>query len=100
MFQSYCAPCHGADGRGAGPAAPALKAQPIDLTLLSRNNHGKFPDSHIIAILQFGVVTPAHGSAQMPVWGPIFGHIDRGTDAEKQLRISNLTRYLETIQVR
>ncbi len=25
MFSSYCAPCHGVDGRGHGPAATALK---------------------------------------------------------------------------
>jgi mono/diheme cytochrome c family protein len=44
MFKEYCASCHGADARGRGPAAPALKASPADLTVLSRNNHGKFPD--------------------------------------------------------
>jgi hypothetical protein len=32
MFSSYCAPCHGVDGRGHGPAATALKTPPADLT--------------------------------------------------------------------
>ena len=32
MYSSYCAPCHGVDGRGHGPVAPALKMQATDLT--------------------------------------------------------------------
>ena len=35
MFDAYCASCHGVDGKGNGPAAPALKKQPADLTLLA-----------------------------------------------------------------
>jgi mono/diheme cytochrome c family protein len=100
MYTSYCAPCHGTDGRGSGPAAAALKTQPTDLTVLSKNNHGKFPDTHVVAILQFGSEVPAHGSASMPVWGPILGNMNRANIQEKQLRISNLSRYLETIQER
>jgi mono/diheme cytochrome c family protein len=100
MFTSYCAPCHGIDGKGNGPAAPALKAPASDLTVLSRNNHGKFPDTHIVSILQFGMEIPAHGSAQMPVWGPILGKMNLTNPQEKQLRISNLSRYLETLQVK
>lgn len=100
MFASYCAPCHGIDGKGNGPAAPALKAPASDLTVLSRNNHGKFPDTHIVSILQFGMEMPAHGSAQMPVWGPILGKMNLTNPQEKQLRISNLSRYLETLQVK
>jgi mono/diheme cytochrome c family protein len=100
MFTSYCAPCHGIDGKGNGPAAPALKTPASDLTVLSRNNHGKFPDTHIVSILQFGMEMRAHGSAQMPVWGPILGKMNQTNPQEKQLRISNLSRYLETLQVK
>jgi mono/diheme cytochrome c family protein len=98
MFKSYCAPCHGTDGRGAGPAASALKSRPTDLTMLMRSNHGKFPDAHVVTVLQFGTEEPAHGAASMPVWGPILGNMNRTNLQDKQLRISNLTRYLETIQ--
>ena len=35
MYQSYCAVCHGVDGKGNGPAAQALKTQPTDLTMLA-----------------------------------------------------------------
>ena len=100
MYTNYCAPCHGVDGRGQGPAASAMKNQPTDLTVLARNNHGKYPDAHIVTVLRFGSDLPAHGSAMMPVWGPILGNMNRSNDMEKQLRISNLSHYLESLQQR
>lgn len=100
MYTSYCAPCHGTDGRGHGPAATALKTQPTDLTELTKNNHGKYPDTHVAAVLQFGSEVQAHGSAQMPIWGPILGNMNRTNSQERLLRISNLSHYLETIQER
>jgi mono/diheme cytochrome c family protein len=100
MFTNYCAPCHGVDGRGNGPAATALKAQPTDLTGLCKKNHGKFPDTHIVAVMQFGTSVPSHGSAEMPVWGPILGKMNQTNPQDRQLRISNLSRYLESIQAR
>jgi mono/diheme cytochrome c family protein len=98
MYKNYCAPCHGEDGKGNGPVASSLKARPTDLTELTKNNNGKFPDTHIVAILQFGADVPSHGSATMPVWGPILGTMNKANVQDKQLRISNLTRYLQTIQ--
>jgi mono/diheme cytochrome c family protein len=100
MYTNYCAPCHGSDGKGHGPVAAAMKTQPTDLTQLMRNNHGKYPDTHVVSVLDFGSEQSAHGSAAMPVWGPIFGTMNRTHLQEKQLRISNLARYLETIQER
>ena len=100
MYTNYCAACHGVDGKGNGPAASSLKARPTDLTELQKDNHGKFPDTHIVAILQFGASVPSHGSATMPVWGPILANMNQSNSQEKQLRISNLSRYLESIQVR
>lgn len=100
MYTSYCAPCHGQDGKGNGPVAAAMKSQPTDLTQLMRNNHGKYPDTHVVAVLDFGSELSAHGSANMPVWGPIFGNMNRTHPQEKQLRISNLAHYLESIQER
>jgi mono/diheme cytochrome c family protein len=100
MYTNYCAPCHGADGTGHGSVAPALRAQPTDLTMLSRNNHGKFPDSHIVTVLQDGSTMPLHGTAQMPVWGPILAKMNVTNPGDRMLRISNLSRYLETIQAK
>jgi len=100
MYVSYCAPCHGMDGRGQGPAASALRIQPADLTALSRNHAGKFPNTHVEAVLEFGAAVPAHGSLEMPVWGPILGKMNTASDQERLLRINNLSRYLDSIQAK
>jgi mono/diheme cytochrome c family protein len=100
MYVNYCATCHGIDGRGHGPVAIQLKTPPTDLTALSRNNRGKFPDSHIATVLQSGVELTAHGTAAMPVWGPIFGRMNQANPQERLLRISNLSRYLQTLQAK
>jgi mono/diheme cytochrome c family protein len=100
MYSSYCAPCHGVDGRGNGPIAPVLKVPPTDLTLLTRNNNGRFPDAHIVTVLRNGTELRAHGTQEMPIWGPIFGKMNVTNPQEKLLRISNVSRYLETLQVK
>jgi len=100
MYVSYCAPCHGVQGKGNGPAAAALKKQPTDLAALSRNNGGKFPSTHIASVLEFGTANPSHGTAEMPVWGPVLGSMDSSPSEanERVLRINNLSRYLQTLQ--
>jgi len=100
MYVSYCAPCHGVDGKGNGPAAAALKKQPTDLAVLSRNNGGKFPSTHIVSVLQFGTANPSHGSAEMPMWGPVLGSVNSAPSEPnvRALRISNLSSYLQTLQ--
>jgi len=100
MFANYCAPCHGVDGRGQGPVASALQTKPTDLTLMSRNHNGQFPENHLVSVLRFGVETPAHGSKQMPVWGPVLRQLDHSSGSQKTdtLRIFNLVAYLKTLQ--
>ena len=99
MFNSYCAPCHGKNARGNGPAATSLKNPPANLTELSLKNNGKFPAEHVTATLKSGV-SGAHGSSDMPVWGPLFSQVSGRDNALVQMRISNLIRYLESLQVK
>jgi cytochrome c len=102
MYVNYCAPCHGVDGRGQGPVAAALKKQPANLALLSKNNGGKFPSTHIMSVLEFGAANSSHGTAEMPVWGPMLGKMDT-TIAEpnvRVLRISNLSQYVQSLQAK
>ncbi len=101
MFNQYCAPCHGIDGKGNGPAAPALKTTPTDLTQLTRKHDGKFPASFVAGVLQFGGGPAAsHGSADMPVWGPLFRSLDKYHDTVVQQRVSNLVSYIESLQAK
>ena len=100
MYANYCAVCHGKDGKGGGPAADALKVPPTDLTTLSKRNGGKFPSAHVASAIRGDVNLPAHGSKEMPVWGPLFGRLSQGHPAEVQQRIANLSAYIESLQVK
>jgi mono/diheme cytochrome c family protein len=103
MYADYCAPCHGQDGKGNGPAATAMKTPPANLSLLAKNNGGKYPEAHVAAVLNFGDEKSAHGNKQMPVWGPLFESLDwtssaKGTEAKQ--RINRLNSYIETLQAK
>jgi mono/diheme cytochrome c family protein len=100
MFESYCAVCHGKDGKGDGPAASAMKIPPFDLTTLAQKNGGKYPSSHVSAVLKGQAVTVSHGNQEMPVWGPLFSTLSQGNQGQVQQRIANLVSYVETLQVK
>jgi mono/diheme cytochrome c family protein len=102
-FTSYCAPCHGREGTGNGPVASALKTRPPDLTKLARRAGGTFPRQRIEAFITNGGVTvPAHGSSEMPVWGPTFMALELPDKSDKlvKIRIGNVVSYIESIQVK
>jgi mono/diheme cytochrome c family protein len=96
LYRTYCATCHGPAGKGNGPAAPALKTPPPDLTIMAKNNNGKFPDLKVMHVLENGTDLTAHGSKDMPIWGPIFRSM--GPDYVGHMRQVNLTQYLKSIQ--
>ena len=98
MFTAYCAVCHGTDGKGEGPAASALKVPPANLALLSKNNGGKYPSMKVNSAIRGTADLPAHGSKDMPVWGPLFWGMSHGHDSEVEQRVANLTHYIETLQ--
>lgn len=98
LYSSYCAVCHGADGKGGGPFAPQLKVWPSDLTQLAKRNGGSFPSMHIAEVIDGEFQKPAHGSTDMPIWGPIFRTAAHGREDSAQRRINRLVKYLESIQ--
>jgi mono/diheme cytochrome c family protein len=100
MYTNYCAVCHGKDGKGNGPATPALKIAPTDLTTLAQKNGGKYPALHVTSVIRGEGDLPAHGSKDMPVWGPLFWRMSQGHEAEVQQRIVNLNQYIESLQVK
>jgi mono/diheme cytochrome c family protein len=100
MYKSYCAVCHGVDGKGAGPAAEALKTPPTDLTMLAKNNDGKYPGLKVAATIRGEANLPAHGSKEMPVWGRLFWSMSSGHEAEVQQRVTNLNNYIESLQAK
>jgi hypothetical protein len=102
LYRHYCAPCHGREGRGDGPAVAALKTAPPDLQTLARRRGGTFPTDEVVGLLQARGSTPlspAHGSREMPMWGPIFRALD-ASDTQADVRIMNLVDYLASRQVK
>jgi mono/diheme cytochrome c family protein len=79
LYQTNCAVCHGAAGRGDGPGAAGLRPAPGDLTV--HMAPGKHAEGQIYAWIRDGVP----GSA-MPAWG------ERLSDEE----VWQLVAYLQT----
>jgi len=102
MYSVYCAVCHGTTGQGNGPAASVFTKPPTNLTMLARNNNGKYPAQHVYAVLEFGTPVPAHGNIQMPVWNTLFRSLNFSEDSEgaTKLRIKNLVEYIQSIQAK
>jgi len=98
LFHAHCAACHGAEGKGNGPAASSLKTKPADLTVLAKNNGGKFPVGRVQKFISGDdPALMSHGSREMPIWGPIFHQIEDDQDLGN-VRLQNLIKYLESIQ--
>jgi mono/diheme cytochrome c family protein len=95
MFRAYCSPCHGRSGKGDGPAAAALTPKPADLTLFAKRRNGTFSARDFEDKLNGKGMTPAHGSTDMPVWGPVFRQL-----GSADLRIANLRKHVEALQVK
>lgn len=100
MFDSYCASCHGRSGKGDGPAAPAMKAAVPDLTTLSKSHGGTFPAMMVTQSIAGDSHPLAHGSKDMPVWGPVFNRMSQQSQGEIQQRLHNLTTYIESLQTK
>jgi len=98
MYKEYCAACHGSDGKGHGPVAASLRKPPPNLTILARRHGGTFPEEYVTNVLRFGPGFSAHGSSEMPVWGPLFQYLENYNEAAVRQRIKNLCDYLESIQ--
>lgn len=97
-FEHYCAACHGADARGNGPAAGALKTPPSDLTTLAVRHGGQFPYEYVSDVLRFGKKFSSHGSSDMPIWGPIFSSMEGFDQGRVKKRIKELCDYLASLQ--
>ena len=98
MFEVYCAACHGKEGKGDGPVAAALKAPPADLTVLARQNAGKFPSMQVAKAITGEGGISAHGSKEMPIWGPVFMSMSHQHESEVHLRVANLAEYVKSLQ--
>lgn len=76
-YRMSCLSCHGVGGRGDGPLAQYLTVKPTDLTMLSRNNGGQYPNLkagtypflRVYQVIDGRAAVALHGDRAMPVWG-------------------------------
>ena len=73
LFPGHCAACHGADGRGGGPAAKGLPVPPADLTAAHLWMHS---DGELFWWLSHGIEAPEGGLA-MPGFAGVLPDGDR-----------------------
>lgn len=101
VYLRYCASCHGRDGRGAGPAAAALRTPPPDLTQIAARYGGSFPDDWIYRSIDGRALVGAHGTREMPAWGVELWRI-QGAEVAAGLKteavIDRLVDWLRSIQ--
>jgi mono/diheme cytochrome c family protein len=97
LYTRHCAVCHGSDLKGAGPFPPPYR-KPPDLTKLARRHEGRFPEVYVAKVLRNGVTVPAHGPAEMPIWGPDFAGKEQPDEPEVALRIRRLVAYIKSAQ--
>ncbi len=95
MFENYCAACHGVTAKGDGPAASALKTKPTDLTMLSFNNNGVFPEVRVRRYIEGLDEVAAHGTRDMPIWGDLFKSLGRDM---VPIRVSQLVAHVNSLQ--
>jgi mono/diheme cytochrome c family protein len=99
-FDAYCAPCHGRSGAGDGPVAASLKTPTADLRRLALSRGGVFPRAELVAFVTGkGRAIAAHGTADMPVWGPTFRALDPN-DVRVKVRIENVVDYMQDLQLK
>jgi len=103
-YQTFCAGCHGAGGKGDGPVADDLARRPADLTTIAARNGGVFPRVAVMSTIDGYTRRDQHGSA-MPEMGPLIEEgelvlVDTGDGVmtPTPARLVALAAYLETIQ--
>ena len=68
LYQSYCTGCHGASGKGDGPAGKTLPVKPADHT--NGRKMSQYSDEHLMTVISKGGASVGK-SSQMPAWGAV-----------------------------
>ncbi len=99
LYISYCAICHGKEGKGDGSMAEMLTAIPANLTTIAMRRDGTYPNEEIYKIIDGQIELAGHGTSEMPIWGATFRESEQLESREEvEQRINSLVAYLETIQ--
>lgn len=102
FFAQNCTSCHGSDARGVGPIARTLTDVPTDLTKLSADNGGTFPEARALTFI-YGDPFNSHLARVMPQFGDAMAldlvpvEID-GILTPTPRELAGLLFYLDSIQ--
>jgi len=84
LYQTYCTGCHGASGKGDGPAGKILPVKPADHT--NGKKMSQYSDEHLVAVISKGGASVGK-SSQMPAWGAVL----------KPEQIQEIVGYIRTL---
>ena len=84
LYQSYCTGCHGASGKGDGPAGKTLPVKPADHT--NGRKMSQYSDEHLMTVISKGGASVGK-SSQMPAWGAVL----------KEAQIQEVVAYIRTL---
>jgi len=84
IYLTYCSGCHGASGKGDGPAGKGLPAKPADHTNGKVMN--RYTDQYLFTVIAKGGAQVGR-SAAMPAWGGVL----------EEDRIKEVVAYLRTL---
>jgi len=103
LFFTFCATCHGDEGKGGGPMVDVLKIEPPDLTVLKSGNDGVFPTARVAFRIDGRDPIPSHGGP-MPLFGQLFEgdavmvESETGQPILLARDIADLIAWLESVQ--
>jgi mono/diheme cytochrome c family protein len=86
LYLTYCTGCHGASGKGDGPAGKKLRVKPADHT--NTQKMGQYTDDHLFTVIAKGGMKVGR-SAEMPAWGAVL----------KEAQIQEVVAYIRTLAV-
>lgn len=103
LFMENCAVCHGANARGDGAMARAMRKAPADLTLISVRHGDRFPRAKVLSIID-GYARSDMNGPNMPEFGELLKGdlipLDTGDGIQTPTprKLVALLEYLESIQ--
>jgi mono/diheme cytochrome c family protein len=98
-YTAHCAECHGASGRGDGPAARGSKLPVPDLTALAQRAGGSFPAERVRRVIDGRDDLKGHAGRTMPVWGLRYARARAGEgEAAVTQRLDALVAHLRSLQ--
>ncbi len=103
-YDTYCAECHGSNGKGNGPTTKTIPMNPPppDITVLAKRNGGKFPFDEVVDLIDGRKQVPSHERIQMPFLGTTLQQPGKEftpeSDAAVKRRIDAMARYVQSLQ--